>query len=137
MGSRWGEALKHARGFVGEWGGVMVWGMLDPGMFLRGSLRNWKRRFLRRRVLLNGIGMLGKVVVMDLRLVGARLELWLRFICLWSIYRRGFKFSNQLSRLLSLKQDSKESFFMAVWQYVKREKSQCVDGRALIRFDDD
>lgn len=46
-----------------------------------------------------------------------------------------YKLSNQLSRLLGLKQDCREGVFMAVWQYVKREKLQCVDDRTSVRLD--
>jgi chromatin remodeling complex protein RSC6 len=46
-----------------------------------------------------------------------------------------YKLSFVLSRLIGVKTDSRSGVFMAVWQYIKKMKLQCVDDRTSIRMD--
>lgn len=47
-----------------------------------------------------------------------------------------FKLSPQLSSVLGLKSDTRAGIFVAIWQYVKKNRLQCVDDRNIIRLDD-
>jgi chromatin remodeling complex protein RSC6 len=46
-----------------------------------------------------------------------------------------FKLSLTLARLVGVRQDTRSGVFMAVWQYIKKLKLQCVDDRTSIRVD--
>lgn len=47
-----------------------------------------------------------------------------------------FRLSSGLSRLIGVRNDTRDGVFSGVWQYVKRMRLQCVDDRAAVRLDD-
>lgn len=46
-----------------------------------------------------------------------------------------FKLSPQLASVLGLKSDTRAGIFVALWQYVKKNRLQCVDDRNAVRLD--
>lgn len=46
-----------------------------------------------------------------------------------------FRLSHALSRLIGVKTDTKKGIFAGVWQYIKKNRLQCVDDRSAVRLD--
>ncbi|KAI0564819.1 SWIB domain containing proteincomplex [Gracilaria domingensis] len=46
-----------------------------------------------------------------------------------------FRISWQLSRLIGVKKETKRNIYNSVWQYVKKNRLQCVDDRTAVRLD--
>lgn len=47
-----------------------------------------------------------------------------------------FKLSAQLARLIGVRTETRSGVFASMWQYVKKNRLQCVDDRSCVRLDD-